>query len=137
MFYHSVFQIFPSLFSLFWAGEDISVRSSHGTLPQFLSIILHYRWPAHQLHGGELFQEIPAREGWKTLTLLPSMLATSLNSCRNSQYSSALSPVFGYFFQFLVNADSMNQIRLFVVIGCQNHIEHHTLQSLKDIFNFK
>lgn len=56
---HSVFKVLPSLLSILIVGKDISGRTVRRALAQLLPIILHQRGPAHQLHGGELLQEIP------------------------------------------------------------------------------
>lgn len=62
MFHHSVLQILPPLLAFFCVREDVCGGAVRWAFSQLLPIILHQGGPAHQLHGGELFQKVPKNE---------------------------------------------------------------------------
>ena len=60
VFHHPVLQVPPPLLPLLAGGEDVSGGVVFGTFPQLCPVVFHHGGPAHQLHCGELLQELPA-----------------------------------------------------------------------------
>lgn len=136
MFHHSVLQILPPLLALLCVGEDVCGGAVGRALSQLLPIILHQGGPAHQLHGGELFQKVPENEerrpGVRNVFLLLELTDTSAFAPNALPMATAqVSLVFGDFFQLLVCADSVHEVRLLIVVRREDDVQHHALQGLR------
>lgn len=63
MLHHSVLQVLPPFLRFLWIREHICGWAVGWALSQLLPIILHQSGPAHQLHSGELLQQVPGKTG--------------------------------------------------------------------------
>lgn len=63
MLHHSVLQVLPPFLPFLWIREHICRWAVGWALSQLLPIILHQTGPAHQLHSGELLQQVPGNRG--------------------------------------------------------------------------